>query len=84
MYVDESYWSTITQYLHQFCHLCSDGGDHLFLCDSCPRATCSRCIPIPSEYSTVVLSPAVTYLCLPCHIQADKAARSLSPYQVSC
>jgi hypothetical protein len=31
--------------LCQWCHLCSDGGELLIICNKCGAATCKRCIP---------------------------------------
>ncbi|KAG1818957.1 hypothetical protein DFJ58DRAFT_850219, partial [Suillus subalutaceus] len=69
---------------NEFCLICRDGsvGDnHLFLCNTCPRVMCSRCMDIPPASAHTIAKDNVTFVCISCHVAGQYHGRaSYSPY----
>ncbi|KIJ60707.1 hypothetical protein HYDPIDRAFT_32124 [Hydnomerulius pinastri MD-312] len=56
-----------------------DGGD-LYVCDTCPRVMCIRCLEIPAQYQDTLAADDVLFQCINCHFMADRRASAVSPY----
>ncbi|KAG1863661.1 hypothetical protein F4604DRAFT_1929061 [Suillus subluteus] len=69
---------------NEFCLVCRDGcidHDRLFLCSTCPRVMCSRCMEIPSTGADAIDTDDVTFVCISCHVGGERHGRnSYSPY----
>ncbi|KIK75476.1 hypothetical protein PAXRUDRAFT_66011, partial [Paxillus rubicundulus Ve08.2h10] len=56
-----------------------DGGD-LWICDTCPRVFCNRCVVVDAKYLTLVAEDGVVFVCVSCHWLKTRRGNSPSPY----
>jgi hypothetical protein len=61
--------------------MCQDGGD-LWICNTCPRVFCDRCVVIDAKYLSLVAEDGVVFVRILCHWLKIRRGNSPFPYYI--